>query len=106
MLLSQRKYVLDMLIECGLLGCKPVDSPMLTTAKLLPEDGKPIKDPERYRRLVKKLNYLMVTRPDISFPVSVLNQFMSAPYTGHWDAALHVLKYLKATPGLGILYSN
>ncbi|KAJ9550550.1 hypothetical protein OSB04_014595 [Centaurea solstitialis] len=105
-LLSQRKYVLDMLTECGLLGCKPVDTPMLPTRKLLPEDGDPMKDPERYRRLVGKLNYLTVTRPDISFTVSVLSQFMAAPYTEHWDAALRVLRYLKTTPGLGILYSD
>ncbi|KAJ0778869.1 putative RNA-directed DNA polymerase [Helianthus annuus] len=105
-LLSQRKYVLDMLTECGLLGCKPVDSPMLPTRKLIPEDGSPMKDHERYRRLVGKLNYLTVTRPDISFVVSVLSQFMATPYTGHWDAALRVLRYLKSTPGLGILYSD
>jgi hypothetical protein len=105
-LLSQRKYVLDMLTECGLLGCKPVDTPMLPTRKLLLEDGDPMKDPERYRRLIGKLNYLTVTRPDISFTVSVLSQFMAAPYTGHWDAALRVLRYLKTTPGLGILYSD
>lgn len=105
-LLSQRKYVLDMLAECGLLGCKPVDTPMLPTRKLLLEDGDPMKDPERYRRLIGKLNYLTVTRPDISFTVSVLSQFMAAPYTGHWDAALRVLRYLKTTPGLGILYSD
>ncbi|KAJ9545430.1 hypothetical protein OSB04_025137 [Centaurea solstitialis] len=74
--------------------------------ELLPEDGDPMKDPERYRRLVGKLNYLTVTRPDISFTVSVLSQFMAAPYTGHWDAALRVLRYLKTTPGLGILYSD
>ncbi|KAJ9548017.1 hypothetical protein OSB04_020560 [Centaurea solstitialis] len=105
-LLSQRKYVLDMLTECGLLGCKLVDTPMLPTRKLLPEDGDPMKDPERYRRLVGKLNCLTVTRPDTSFTVSVLSQFMAAPYTGHWDAALRVLRYLKTTPGLGILYSD
>lgn len=72
-----------MLTECGLLGCKPVDSPMLATGKLHPDDGNPMKDPEGYRRLVGKLNYLTVTRPDISFPVSVLSQCMSTPYTGH-----------------------
>ncbi|KAJ9557316.1 LOW QUALITY PROTEIN: hypothetical protein OSB04_011930 [Centaurea solstitialis] len=105
-LLSQRKYILDMLTECGLLGCKPVDTLMLPTRKLLPEDGDPMKDPERYRRLVGKLNYLTVTRPDISFTVSVLSQFMAAPYTGHWDAALRGLRYLKTMPGLGILYSD
>ncbi|KAJ9567036.1 hypothetical protein OSB04_003002 [Centaurea solstitialis] len=95
-----------MLTECRLLGCKPVDTPMLHTRKLLPEDGDPMKDPGCYRRLVGKLNYLTVTRPDISFTVNVLSQFMVAPYTGHWDVALRVLRYLKITLGLVILYSD
>ncbi|XP_035845765.1 uncharacterized mitochondrial protein AtMg00240-like [Helianthus annuus] len=63
-------------------------------------------EPRRYRRLVEKLNYLTVTRPDISFAVSVLSQFMATPYTGHWAATFRVLRYLKTTPGLGILYSD
>ncbi|KAJ9561864.1 LOW QUALITY PROTEIN: hypothetical protein OSB04_007024 [Centaurea solstitialis] len=105
-LISQRKYVLDMLTEYGLLGCKPVDTPMLPTKKLLLEDGDPMNDPERYKRLVGKLNYLTVTRLDNSFTVSILSQFMGTPHTGHWDAALRVLRYLKTMPGLGILYSN
>ncbi|KAJ9561711.1 hypothetical protein OSB04_006871 [Centaurea solstitialis] len=105
-LISQRKYVLNMLTKYGLLGCKPVDTPMLPTKKLLLEDGDPMKDPKRYKRLVGKLNYLTVTLPDISFTVSVLSQFMATPHTRHWDAALRVLRYLKTMPGLGILYSD
>ena len=47
--------------------------------KLLPGQGEPLSNPERYRRLVGKLNYLKVTRPDISFPMSVVSQFMTSP---------------------------
>ena len=82
-LICQRKYVLDMLSECGLLGCKPVDSPMVPETKLMPDDGAPLHDPERYRRLVGKLNYLTVTPSDIAYPVSVGSQLMSAPHTIH-----------------------
>jgi hypothetical protein len=49
----------------------------------MPDDGELLKDPERYHGLVGKLNYLTVTRPDISYPVSVVSQFMSAPHTTH-----------------------
>ncbi|RVW31091.1 putative mitochondrial protein [Vitis vinifera] len=66
--LSQRKYALDILEETGMLDCKPVDTPMDPNVKLVPGQGEPLGDPGRYRRLVGKLNYLTITRPDISFP--------------------------------------
>ncbi|XP_049344160.1 secreted RxLR effector protein 161-like [Solanum verrucosum] len=72
----------------------------------LMKDGNPSDNPERYRRIVGKLNYLTVTRPDIAFAVSVVSQFMSAPTVEHWAALEQILCYLKRAPGLGILYSN
>ncbi|RVW61630.1 Retrovirus-related Pol polyprotein from transposon RE1 [Vitis vinifera] len=69
--LSQRKYALDILEETGMLDCKPVDTPMDPNVKLVPGQGEPLGDPGRYRRLVGKLNYLTITRPDISFPAKV-----------------------------------
>jgi hypothetical protein len=52
------------------------------------EDGELLKDPKRYRRLVGKLNYMIVTRPDISYPVSVVSQFMSSPHATHCDVVI------------------
>ena len=52
-------------------------------------------DPKRYRKLVGKLNYLIVTHPDIGYLVSVLNQYMSSPTVSHWAAVEHILCYLK-----------
>ena len=97
----QRKYVLNKPTKSGLLGCKPVDSPMIPEPKLMPEDGELLNDLERYRRLVGKLNYLTVTRPDISYTVSVVSQFMSAPRTTHWDDVVQILRYLKGSPEKG-----
>ena len=73
--MSQRKYALDILEKTGMLECKPVDTPMDSNVKLVPGQEEPLRDPGRYRRLVVKLNYLTITRPDISFPVSVVSQF-------------------------------
>ena len=70
---SQRKYVLDILEKTGMLDCKPVDTSMDPNVKLVPRQGEPLRDPGRYRRLVGRLNYLTITRPDISFPVSVVS---------------------------------
>ena len=104
--LSQRKYALDILEETGMLDCKPVDTPMDPNVKLVPGQGEPLGDPGRYRRLVGKLNYLTITRPDISFPVSVVSQFLQSPCDSHWDAVIRILRYIKSTPGQGVLYEN
>ncbi|KAL9252702.1 Retrovirus-related Pol polyprotein from transposon RE1-like protein, partial [Drosera capensis] len=93
--ISQRKYVLDTLEEAGMLS-KPINSPMDPNQKLVPGQGKLYEDPGRYRRLVRKLNYLIVTRPDISFPVisfpvSVVSQFLSAPCVEHWEVVIRIL---------------
>ncbi|RVW73598.1 Retrovirus-related Pol polyprotein from transposon TNT 1-94 [Vitis vinifera] len=104
--LSQRKYALDILEETGMLDCKPVDTPMDPNVKLVPGQGEPLGDPGRYRRLVGKLTYLTITRPDISFPVSVVSQFLQSPCDSHWDAVIRILRYIKSTPGQGVLYEN
>ena len=74
--ISQRKYTLNILTDTGMLDCKPIDTPMDPNVKLVPSQGELLRDPERYRRLVGKLNYLTITRPDILFPMSVVSQFL------------------------------
>lgn len=69
-------------------------------------DGKFFSDPEKYRRLVGKLNYLTVTRPDITYPVSVVSQFIFSLRTTHWTDLEKILCHLKKVPGRDILYSN
>ncbi|KAL6311415.1 hypothetical protein AAG906_035489 [Vitis piasezkii] len=71
---------------------EPVDTPMDPNVKLIPGQGEPLGDPGRYRRLVGKLNYLTITRPNISFLVSV-------------DVVIRILRYIKSTPGQGNLIS-
>jgi len=104
--ISQRKYALDILEETGMMGCRPIDTPMDPNVKLLPGQGEPLSNPERYRRLVGKLNYLTVTRPDISFPVSVVSQFMTSPCDSHWEAVVRILRYIKSAPGKGLLFED
>lgn len=101
--LSQRKYVLDILSETGMLGAKPSMIPMEQNLKLTTNSGTPLADPSCYRHLVGRLIYLTVTRPDISYAVHILSQFMNLPYTEHMDAAMRVLRYLKSTPGQGLM---
>lgn len=71
--------------------------------KLTNTDGELLTNPETYRSLVGKLNYLTNTRPDLSYTVQTLSQFMHAPRSSHWSALHHTLKYLAATVTQGIL---
>ena len=96
--LSQRKYVLDLLKETGFLGVRPVDIPMDPNKKLVKDKGKLFGDPGRYCHLVGKLTYLTITRPDISYAVSVVSQFLEVPIVSHWEAVTRIVQYLKRAP--------
>ncbi|CAM8937083.1 unnamed protein product [Rhodiola kirilowii] len=103
--LSQRKYFLDLLLETGKSEARPCSAPMIPNLHFTKE-GVKFDDPGRYRRLVGKLNYLTVTRPDIAYSVSVLSQYMASPTIDHWKALEQILCYLKGTPGQGMIYKN
>lgn len=101
--LCQRKYAVDIITETGLLGVKPVAFPLEQNHKLVLVKDNDMKEPSRYRRLVGRLIYLGVTRQELSYVIHILSQFMIAPQEEHWDAALRVVRYLKNSPGQGIL---
>ncbi|KAI5351986.1 hypothetical protein L3X38_004877 [Prunus dulcis] len=68
-------------------------------------DGALISNPTEYRELVGSLQYLTLTRPDISFAVNTIAQFMSAPLTTHFVAAKRILRYIKGTIDLGLTFT-
>lgn len=72
--------------------------------KLTKEVGVPLTDPTQYRKLVGKLMYIQITRPDISFAVNKLCQFSHDPRDIHLNVVHKVLRYLKGTVGQGIFY--
>lgn len=80
---------------------------MESTLKLSANDSSspPLSDPASYRRLVGHLLYLTITRPDLAYSVQALSQFMAHPSTEHLQATERVLRYIKATPGQGIMLS-
>ena len=63
-------------------------------------------DKGRYQRLVEKFIYLSHTRPDITFIVSCVSQFMHSPSESHMKAVYLILRYLKGTPGRGLLFKK
>ena len=104
--LSQKKYVLDLLAETGMLDCKPVDTPIIQNHCLAKySDQVPI-NREWYQKLVGRVIYLSHTRPDIAYAISLVSQFMHNPSEVHMEATLWVLRYLKSSPGRGILLSK
>ncbi|XP_061338558.1 uncharacterized mitochondrial protein AtMg00810-like [Gastrolobium bilobum] len=104
--MCQCKYTLDLLQESGLSGSKPANSPIEQNHRLGLAEGPDFDNPERYRRIIGKLIYLNLTRPDLSYAVHVLSQFMQQPKQAHYDAAMRVLRYLKRNPGQGILLKS
>lgn len=102
---NQRKYAIELISEFGLTASKLALVPMDQGSKLNDvasgSDHFLIKS-DVYQHRVGKLIYLTLTRPDISFVVYVLSQFMHAPKQSHFSAALKVLKHLKGNLSLGI----
>jgi len=96
--LSQCKYALEIVNECGLLGAKPSDFPMEENHKLALVSGPSLVDVGRYQSLVGHLIYLTITRPYICHAVHVLSKFMQAPQEEHMNAPYRVLHYIKGTP--------
>ncbi|RVX07808.1 Retrovirus-related Pol polyprotein from transposon RE1 [Vitis vinifera] len=95
---NQRKYVLDLLDETGMLGCKAAETPIEPNVKLQPTKAKNVKDRDRYQRLVGRLIYLSHRHPDIAFSMSMVSQFMHASGPEHFEAIYRILRYLKGTP--------
>lgn len=79
--ICQRHYTLKLLKEIGILGSKPRIIPLDPSHKLKNEDDDLLYDPISYKRLIGKLIYLTITRPDLSFAVHKLSQFMDKPRT-------------------------
>ncbi|GJT37724.1 putative RNA-directed DNA polymerase [Tanacetum coccineum] len=103
--LSQRKYCLDLLSDFGLLACKPSATPLEQNLTITnePSSTYPVLDNvTEYQKLIGKLIYLTHTRPDISYSVHCLSQFMHKPLKSHLKIALKVLRYLKNNPGIGV----
>lgn len=119
-IMNQRKYALELIVELWLGGAKPVSAPLKHNQKLTSADYDSfintqstdkdnadtdhlLPDASQYQRLVGRLLYLTMTRADIAFAVQLLSQFMHKPKQSHMEVALRVVRYIKSALGLGLL---
>ncbi|CAM8966099.1 unnamed protein product [Rhodiola kirilowii] len=102
--LNQRKYVMDLLEDQNMVDCKPACTPMDTKHCLSVSKADPIPDAMVYIRSIGKLIYLTITRPELSYAVHILSQFMQSPTVEHLRAAHRVLRYIKAAPAQGLFF--
>ena len=101
-LLSQQRYIMDLLIRTKMNEAKPITTPMASTTSLSAFEDEPFPDHTLYRSTVGALQYLGLTRPDIAFPVKKLSQFMQKPTLLHWQSVKRLLRYLKQTIYFGL----
>ncbi|KAM6552821.1 hypothetical protein CsatB_013583 [Cannabis sativa] len=104
--ISQQSFTLQLLTDIGYTSVKLAYTPMEPNLKLTEDQGELLSDPTSYRSLIGKLIYLTITRPDITYAVNRLSQFLTSPQVPHLHATQRVLQYLKATPGQGIFFSS
>ena len=107
LLLSQQKYVIDLLRKHNMLGSKLVSTSLVVGTSLIANDGIAPVNGTMYRQVIGGLQHLQITQPDISFVVNKLSWFMHASSEHHWGAVKRLLRYLNGTRSLGIrLFAN
>ena len=76
---------------------QPISSPMVSGCKLTKTGADIFSDPTLYRSVVGALQYSTITRPELSFAVNKVCQFMANPLETHWIAIKRILPYLKGS---------
>lgn len=83
--LSQQAYIAKILQKAGMTTCKPCSTPMASKKYLLANDPL-FDDPRFYRSVVGALQYITITRPDVTYAVNTACQFMHQPWYSHFQA--------------------
>jgi histone deacetylase 1/2 len=105
LVLSQSKYAQEILTRVGMSNCTGVSTPLSSSEKIVAQ-GELLgpEDSTKYRSVVGALQYLTLTRPDLSYAVNKVCQYLHAPTTMHWTAAKRILRYVKHTMTFGLTF--
>ncbi|KAK9062637.1 hypothetical protein SSX86_019825 [Deinandra increscens subsp. villosa] len=103
--LSQTKYAKEILLKAKMFDAKPMPTPLSPNATLVNE-GEPYPDPTFYRSIIGALQYLTITRPDISYSVNQLSQFLKTPTQDHFSHVKRLLRYIKGTIHYGLTFTK
>ena len=105
--ITGEKYINELLAKFNLAKVNPCATPMESGIQLQPTDSdrpRPL-EVQRYQELIGGLLYLSTNlRPDITYAVSSLSQFMNCAERKHWKAAKRILRYLSGTKNIGLQY--
>jgi len=108
LVLSQSRYAGELVKRAGMSDCRPVDTPLSASEKLSMADGVKLdaESATNYRSIVGALQYLTLTRPDISFSVNKVCQFLHEPTSAHWSAVKRILRYVRGTLSVGLRFQR
>jgi hypothetical protein len=102
LLLTQSNYIYSILDKAKMQGAKPISSLMATGQVSSKFGGEQMDDPQLFCSIVGALQYVTITRSDISFVVNRVSQFMHSPNLSYWSAVKRILRYLKGTLEYGL----
>ena len=103
--LSQSHYALTILERANMVDCKPMSTPL--EAKIRTSSNEVLlEDPSYFRGLVGALQYLTLTRPDLSYSVNNASQFMHAPIVVHLKMVRRILRYVKGTIDIDLHFTS
>jgi hypothetical protein len=100
--LCQTQYAKQVLDRASMDGCKPLSTPMPSKGRHLSIEAELYLDPTHYRSIVGALQYLTFTRPDLSYSVNFVCQFMHAPTMAHYKILKRIICYVSGTTQLGL----
>ena len=103
--LSQSHYALTILERASIVNYKPMSTPLKAKTKTSSNDVL-LEDPSYFRGLVGALQYLTLTRPDLSYYVNSASQFMHVPIVVHLKMVRRILRYVKGTIDISLHFTS